>query len=111
MVGPFEVTEVLALGILLVAIAVMARVRAHPANTPRTRLWWGRFLTLLGVETVSQAFTNLEQLFLEGSVANTVFNVGEHLFAWATGAMAVVIAYQALVEAVVRQVSAEGEAG
>ncbi len=109
MIGPFEVTEVLALAVLLVALVVMARVRAHPANTPRTRLWWGRFLTLLGLETVSQVCTNLEQLFPDGSAANTVLNVGEHLFAWATGIMAMVIAYQALVEAVARQASAEGE--
>lgn len=109
MLGPFEITEVVALGVLLAALYVMARVRAHPANTPRTRLWWGRFLTLLWLETGSQVCTNVEQLFADGSAANTGLNITEHLFAAATGVMAMVIAYHALIEAVARQAPAEGE--
>jgi hypothetical protein len=87
----------------------MAGVRAHPANTPRTRLWWGRFLVLLWLETVSQVCTNVEQLFPSGSVANGALNITEHLFATATGAMAVFIAYHALMEAYARRASEEGE--
>ncbi len=108
MLGPFEITEIVALGVLLAALVVMTRVRAHPANTPRTRLWWGRFLALLGLETVSQLGTNLEQLFPVDARAYAALNLIEHLFAAAAGLMALVIAYHALLEAVTRQ-AAEGE--
>lgn len=98
MVGLFEISELIALAVMVTALLVMVRVRAHPANTPRTRQWWGRFVAVLLVETISLVCTNLEQVFPEHSTGNIIFNLTEHLFAMATGMLALMIVYHALRE-------------
>lgn len=101
--GSFELSEIIGLVFLLAALVITAVARAHPANTPRTRLWWGRFVGLLALLTLSQVATNVEQPFPADSLAREVWNLLEHLSEALAGLWACVIAFQGLVEALARQ--------
>ena len=95
---PFEPNEILALLLVLTATVITTLVRAHPANTARTRAWWGRFLTLAGLLLVAELATNLEQPFAEGTVPRGVLNLLEHLALLAAAAWALRMAGRALIE-------------
>lgn len=101
--GPLEVSEVIGLVCLVAALILTATVRAHPANTPRTRQWWGRFVGLLTLLTLSQTATNVEQFFPTGSFAYESLNLLEHLSEMLAGLWACVIAFKGLVEALARR--------
>ena len=107
--GPFEVGEVIGLIFLVAALALTAAARAHPGNTPRTRLWWGRFVGLLALLALSQLATNVEQPFPGGSWAHEALNLIEHLTAALAAVWACVIAFRGLAEALERQGAHEGE--
>lgn len=73
-----ELNELLAL--IFVAITCVATIAAyrHPANTPRTRAWWGRFLRLLGLLIIAQIATNIEQFYPTDGPGDAL-NALEHL--------------------------------
>ena len=96
--APFEPNEVLAFAFVLLALIVTAVVRAHPANTGRTRSWWGRFLALLVLLLIAELATNVEQAWPDDSSARATMNLIEHLALLVAGGWALVIAIRALVE-------------
>lgn len=98
-VAPFEPNEVMACLFVLLALVITAAVRAHPANTARTRAWWGRFLVLLGLLLVAELATNVEQAFADGSAARKVTNLIEHLALLVAGMWALALSVRALLEA------------
>lgn len=113
LVAPFEPNEVMAFLLVLIAAAITAAVRAHPANTARTRTWWNRFLALTGLLLVAELATNIEQPFAEGTMPRTVLNLVEHLALLSAALWALNMAVRALVEthqrtAVTEEVKGDG---
>lgn len=109
--APFEPNEILACLLVLLATGIIAVVRAHPANTARTRAWWGRFLVLALLLLAAQIATNLEQIFAVDTVANGALNLMEHLALLAASLWALNLSVNALSEACQRQADAGEAAG
>jgi len=114
--APFEPNEILALVFVLLAFVITAVVRAHPANTGRTRAWWSRFLVLLGILLLAELATNIEQLWAAGTVPRDTLNLVEHLALLVAAGWALCIGVNALVETHQRtaasgEVSAGGDSG
>lgn len=102
-----QTNEVLALFFVLLAAAATIVVRAHPANTPRTREWWGRFLALVGLVLLAQVATNLEEVLSAGALAMWL-NVLEHVSLTAAAAWALALSVRGLAERYARRVETGG---
>jgi len=98
----YEVNELLALAFVTIAGIATVLVRAHAANTPRTREWWGRFLVLVGFLLVAQIATNVEQGFAATSGPGQSLNILEHLSLVAAGAWALALTIRGLAETYAR---------
>ena len=97
--GAFETNEIVAFVTVALAFGATLLARQHPANSPRTRLWWTRFLAMLALLMAAQAATNLEQLWASDSVAGQVINLLEHLLLCGAAAGAMSIGIRGIHEA------------
>lgn len=102
-----EINEMVALITVTLACAATVAARAHPANSPRTRLWWTRFLAMLVLVLCAQIATNLEQFWADTTMAHQTLNVLEHLLLCGAGAGAMAIGVRGIREAFLRLVSGE----
>lgn len=102
-----QTNEVLALLFTLLAAAATVVVRAHPANTPRTREWWGRFLALVGLVLLAQVATNLEEV-LPAEAPALWLNLLEHVSLAGAGAWALALSVRGLAERYARRAETGG---
>jgi len=104
-----QTNEVLALVFVLLAGAATVAVRAHPANTPRTHEWWGRFLVLVGLVLLAEVATNVEEVLPDEALAIGL-NVLEHISLAGAGGWALVLSVRGLAERYARRAEPGGGA-